>query len=113
MSAVSLASPAASLLPQGNGCGLPLTGGPKNRAKVLATVVISRRIEGLTGIGLLWAMYKHRIQLLKDWVHPIFEYLDRGNLTRESANKLPEGEIRDRVMSIMVRNVEVDIGHNP
>ncbi|OEL24557.1 hypothetical protein BAE44_0014424, partial [Dichanthelium oligosanthes] len=61
---------------------------------------------------LLWAMHKHQIQPLKSWVHPVFEYSDRGDPTRESADELPKGEIRDRVASIMAYNFDVDMGRH-
>ncbi|OEL31486.1 hypothetical protein BAE44_0007496 [Dichanthelium oligosanthes] len=58
-------------------------------------------------------MHKHQIQSLKNRVHPIFEYSDLGDPTRESADELPEGEIQDRVVSIVAHNVEVDMGRHP
>ncbi|OEL26878.1 hypothetical protein BAE44_0012103 [Dichanthelium oligosanthes] len=65
----------------------------KNHAKMIATVVTLRRLEGVIGIGLLWAMHKHWIQPLKNRVHPIFEYPNHGDPTRESADELLEEEI--------------------
>ncbi|OEL36297.1 hypothetical protein BAE44_0002684, partial [Dichanthelium oligosanthes] len=50
---------------------------------------------------------------LKNRVQPIFEYFDRGDLTQKSADELSEGEIGDRVASIVAHNVEVDMGHHP
>ncbi|OEL15776.1 hypothetical protein BAE44_0023205 [Dichanthelium oligosanthes] len=88
-------------------------GGPKNHTKALAVVMTLRRAEGVTGIGLLWAMHKHRIEPLKNWVHPIFEYSDRRDPTWESADELPEVEIQDRVASIIAHGKEVDMGGHP
>ncbi|OEL38641.1 hypothetical protein BAE44_0000340 [Dichanthelium oligosanthes] len=73
----------------------------------------SRQVEGVTVIRLLWVMHKLRIQPLKDWVHPIFEYSDRGDPTWESADELSKGEIPDRVASIVACHVELDMATTP
>ncbi|OEL23170.1 hypothetical protein BAE44_0015811 [Dichanthelium oligosanthes] len=70
---------------------------------------------GLTGIKVLWILFERRIQPLKAWVRPLFQYSSVGDLMRVSPEVLEPTEVKSRVWTVikkkMTADEEADLNH--
>ncbi|OEL21961.1 hypothetical protein BAE44_0017020 [Dichanthelium oligosanthes] len=57
--------------------------------------------SGVIGLGLCWTFFSHRIQSLKARVHPLWEYTDHSNPTRESEEELALSKVVARVADML------------
>ena len=46
---------------------------------------------GVNGVGVVINFHGHRIQPIKGWIHPAYEYEGTKDMTRESAEKWKHG----------------------
>ena len=68
---------------------------------------------GVTGVVIATAFIRRRVQPAKLRAHPMFEYADERDATRESSVELPEEEVRRRVGRLMAQGTDLDISRRP
>ncbi|OEL19720.1 hypothetical protein BAE44_0019261 [Dichanthelium oligosanthes] len=68
---------------------------------------------GVTGLGLCWTFFSLWIQPLKARAHPIWEYSDRSDPTRESEVELPKSEVVSRVADVVVGDAASVFNNHP
>ncbi|OEL16296.1 hypothetical protein BAE44_0022685, partial [Dichanthelium oligosanthes] len=68
---------------------------------------------GVTGPGLCWTFFSLRIQPLKAWPQPIWEYSDRFDPTRESEVELPKSEVAAQVANVVIGDAASVFDNHP
>ena len=71
------------------------------QVNLLLNEIASLSAQGLTGAVVALSFHKRLVQLIRDRVHPDFEYWGRQDPTRGQNRKVPRGEAPSRIARMM------------
>ena len=77
------------------------------RWMLLVKCLVDCKSEDVNGVGVVINFIGHRVQPIKDRVHPAIEYTGRGDLTRESPEPWEDSELYSQVVSLFSSDVDV------
>ena len=96
---------------KGSWSSLPQGKELKQAVLLLEKLATYKSKDGLNGICVVWNFLGRRIQPIKEWVHPAYEYEGVHDATRESPEWWTHEEMSDRLKSLF-QNVD-DIKNAP
>ena len=97
-----------------NSCNsLPLAKEMEQVNALLGKLKACNRDDGVNGVSVVINFHDHRIQPIKERVHPAYKYTGAKDMTQESAEKWKAGTLSVRVASLFQCDVDVDVAERP